>query len=72
MSNAKGAVLKRSVKLLGRNTSVSLEEPFWRALRAIAKRRQMSSAALIEAINADRREANLSSATRVYVLEYYQ
>ena len=29
-------ILKRSVTLLGHKTSISLEEPFWQALREIA------------------------------------
>lgn len=58
---------KRSVSIAGHQTSVSLEEPFWDALRDVAAARGVSTAALIAEIDADR-DGNLSSAIRVYVL----
>ncbi len=59
---------KRSVTIAGHRTSVSLEQPFWDALREIAERRGTSLNALIEEIDR-RREGNLSSALRVFVLD---
>lgn len=64
-------VRKRSVTVAGHRTSVSLEEPFWRALWEIAARRGVSVPALIEHIDRTR-EVNLSSAIRVFVLEESQ
>ncbi|WP_331295697.1 ribbon-helix-helix domain-containing protein [Methylobacterium hispanicum] len=61
-------VRKRSVMIAGHPTSVSLEEPFWEALREIAGVRGQSVQALIGAIDAGRGAQNLSSAIRVYVL----
>ncbi|UMY17528.1 ribbon-helix-helix domain-containing protein [Methylobacterium organophilum] len=61
-------ILKRSVMIAGHRTSVSLEEPFWAALQAIARGRGSSVQALIGAIDAERGEQNLSSAIRVFVL----
>jgi len=61
-------VVKRSVAIAGHRTSVSLEEPFWEALREIADRKSMSVQALIGRIDAERGEQNLSSAIRVFVL----
>ena len=64
-------VKKRSVKIAGHKTSVSLEEEFWDALKAIAAAEGVSMTALIERIDGERR-GNLSSALRVYVLEHLQ
>lgn len=61
-------VVKRSLLIAGHATSVSLEEPFWRAFKALAERRGLTVPALAAAIDAGRREANLSSAIRLAVL----
>ncbi len=58
---------KRSVILDGHATSVSVEEAFWRELKAIAKRRGCSLNALIGEIDHDR-TGGLSSAIRLFVL----
>ena len=65
-------VVKRSVAIAGHRTSVSLEAPFWDALRAIAREREMSVQTLIEEIDAARGAQNLSSAIRVFVLRSTQ
>jgi predicted DNA-binding ribbon-helix-helix protein len=62
-------VVKRSLVIAGHRTSVSLEDAFWRRLRAIAARRSLSLNRLAADIDASRGEANLSSAIRVFVLE---
>ena len=62
-------IRKRSVMIAGHPTSVSLEEPFWEALRTVASARRQSVQALIGAIDAGRGSQNLSSAIRVFVLE---
>lgn len=59
---------KRSVTIAGHRTSVSLEQPFWDALREIAERRDVSLNALVEQVDR-KREGNLSSALRVFVLD---
>jgi predicted DNA-binding ribbon-helix-helix protein len=59
---------KRSVLIAGHRTSISLEAPFWEALRAVASRRGMSLNALVAEVDASR-TGNLSSALRVFVLE---
>jgi predicted DNA-binding ribbon-helix-helix protein len=61
-------IVKRSVRIAGHATSVSLESAFWSALREIAWRRQMPVAALLTAIDAER-TGNLSSAIRLFVLD---
>lgn len=62
------AVVKRSVRIAGHATSVSLEAAFWRALGEIARRRAVPLAQLLAEIDAARR-GNLSSAIRLFVLE---
>ena len=63
-----GAIRKRSVVISGHKTSVSLENAFWDALRAIATERAQSVNELIGGIDRAR-AGNLSSAIRVFVLE---
>ncbi len=65
----KSSITKRSVVIGGHKTSVSLEEPFWSAVREIAGNQQMTVSSLLRQIDLERRNANLSSAIRVYVLE---
>jgi predicted DNA-binding ribbon-helix-helix protein len=60
-------VVKRSVRIAGHATSVSLEPAFWEALNEIAARRQTPLNALLSRIDAGRR-GNLSSALRLFVL----
>lgn len=65
-------VIKRSVSIAGHPTSVSLEEPFWAALRMIAAERNLALAALIAEIDEARTNSGLSSAIRLHVLAHYQ
>jgi predicted DNA-binding ribbon-helix-helix protein len=65
-------VLKRSVVLSRHKTSISLEEPFWQALREIATERGITTSALLNSIASKRGESNLSSAVRVFVLEHFR
>ncbi|MCP8937199.1 ribbon-helix-helix domain-containing protein [Alsobacter sp. SYSU M60028] len=66
------AVVKRSVRIAGHSTSVSVEAPFWTALRDIAEARGLSVSALIAEIDAERATTNLSSAIRLAVLAHYR
>ena len=66
----KSTVTKRSVVIGGHKTSVSLEEPFWTAVREITQARAMTVSALLHEIDSGRTNANLSSAVRVFVLDY--
>ena len=61
------AVRKRSVEIAGHRTSVSIEQPFWDALKDLADRDGVSVNELIARIDGARGN-NLSSAIRVYVL----
>jgi predicted DNA-binding ribbon-helix-helix protein len=69
---AKSRVVKRSISIKGRKTSVSLEDQFWEALKEIAKERGTTFAGLVMSIKAERSKDNLSSAIRLFVLRHYQ
>lgn len=60
---------KRSVTIAGHATSITLEEPFWSALKAAAKSQGVSLQTLITQIDEQRGENNLSSALRLFVLQ---
>jgi predicted DNA-binding ribbon-helix-helix protein len=64
--------IKHSVAIAGRKTSVSLEDVFWDSLREIGKVRNETLEGLVNKINAGRQLPNLSSAIRVFVLDYYR
>jgi predicted DNA-binding ribbon-helix-helix protein len=61
-------IVKRSVRIAGHATSVSLEAAFWQGLCDIAAARRVSVNALLVAIDATR-DGNLSSAIRLFVLD---
>jgi predicted DNA-binding ribbon-helix-helix protein len=65
----KSAITKRSVVIGGHKTSVSLEEPFWNAVREIAGAQHTTVSNLLRQIDLGRHNTNLSSAIRVYVLQ---
>lgn len=68
MGDGSASIVKRSVKVAGHSTSVSLEEEFWIEIKAIADERRISVAALIAEVDQNRTTANLSSALRLAVL----
>ena len=68
----KSPVVKRSIVIAGHKTSVSLEDAFWNGLKDIALARQVSLSDLVASIDAGRRQGNLSSAIRLFVLEHYR
>jgi predicted DNA-binding ribbon-helix-helix protein len=64
--------MKRSIVIGGHKTSISIEELFWRGLRDIAAAKGMRVSELVAAIDNNRRQGNLSSNIRLFVLDYYQ
>jgi len=64
--------VKRSFTIRGHRTSISLEAAFWEALREAATKEQLSLSALVARIDGERSETNLSSAVRVWLLDYYR
>lgn len=67
----KSAIVKRSVVLEGHKTSVSLENEFWEGLREIAEQQKSNLSGLVRQIDRNRSKGNLSSAIRVFVLNYF-
>ena len=68
----KSPVVKRSIVITGHKTSVSLEDAFWSSLKDIAGSRNMTLSELVASIDTDRRQGNLSSAIRLFVLDHYR
>jgi predicted DNA-binding ribbon-helix-helix protein len=64
----RSTVVKRSVTIDGRKTSVSLEHEFWAALKEIAASRGMTFSGLVGTIKHRGDTRNLSSALRLFVL----
>jgi predicted DNA-binding ribbon-helix-helix protein len=63
---------KRSITIADHKTSISLENEFWDCLQEIAVERDVSLGALVAAIDANRQHAKLSSAIRIFVLQFYR
>jgi predicted DNA-binding ribbon-helix-helix protein len=61
-------IRKRSIKLNGHATSVSLEDEYWAELKRMAGERGGSVTELVERVDAERKGDNLSSALRLAVL----
>ena len=56
----------------GHKTSVSLEEPFWTSMKEISLARTMTLSELVGEIDTSRQQGNLSSAIRLFVLDYFK
>jgi predicted DNA-binding ribbon-helix-helix protein len=65
----KSLVVKRSIVIAGHKTSVSLEEPFWLGLKEIAHGEHLTLSTMVADIDTRRRQGNLSSAIRLFVLD---
>src|ERR1700693_2993739 len=68
----KSPVVKRSIVIAAHKTSVSLEDAFWKGLKEIAGTRDMTLSDLVSTIDSERRHGNLSSAIRLFVLDFYR
>jgi predicted DNA-binding ribbon-helix-helix protein len=66
----KSPVVKRSIRIGGHKTSVCLEDAFWTGLKEIAHSQRVTVSKLVAQIDDTRQQGNLSSATRLYVLEH--
>jgi predicted DNA-binding ribbon-helix-helix protein len=65
-------IVKRSVTVDGRKSSVGLEDGFWNALKEIATARKISIQEIVLEIDSARDGPNLSSAIRLFVLDHYR
>jgi len=68
----KTAVIKRSIMIGGRKTSISLEDEFWYGLLEIAVYKKMTVPTLVKQIDHRRKTVNLSSAIRIFVFNYFK
>jgi predicted DNA-binding ribbon-helix-helix protein len=68
----KSPVVKRSIVIAGHKTSVSLEDAFWKGLKEIATGRDMTLSEMVATIDTERQHGNLSSAIRLFVLDFYR
>jgi predicted DNA-binding ribbon-helix-helix protein len=66
----KSQVIKRSVMIDGHKTSICLEDAFWSSLKAIAQAQGATVAQTVTTIDKTREQSNLSSAVRLFVLDY--
>ena len=64
--------VKRSFTIAGHRTSISLETPFWEALKTAAADEGAAVAKLIARIDGSRGASGLSSAVRVWLLQHYR
>lgn len=64
--------VKRSLTLRGHRTSVSLEDPFWRAFRDIAESDGKTINGSATEIDEARGDVGLASAIRLFVLKRLQ
>lgn len=66
-------MLKVSVLIASRHaTSISIEDEFYQELLKISKEQGISRNQLITKIDRERDQENLSSAIRLYILNYYK
>ena len=65
-------IVKRSIRIGGHKTSVSMENEFWDILLRIGTAEKTTISALVERIDVAREHENLSSAIRLYVLKYVE
>ncbi len=62
---------KRSLTIDGHRTSISLEDEFWNGLKHIVNIRGRALIDIIREID-EKRDSGLSSAIRIFVLNYYK
>lgn len=66
-------MIKISVLIANRHaTSITIEEEFFEALLDIAAEKKLSRNQLITLIDSTRTTDNLSSAIRIYIMQYYK
>jgi predicted DNA-binding ribbon-helix-helix protein len=64
--------VKRSLVIAGRKKSISLEEVVWRSLKEIAARLDLTLLALLTNIASTKNQGSLSTAIRLFVLNFYR
>jgi predicted DNA-binding ribbon-helix-helix protein len=65
-------LINRNVTVMGRRTSVRLEQAMWDALEEICRREQKVLNQLVTEIDHARRESSLTAAIRVTIMLYFK
>ena len=65
----KSPIIKRAIMIDGHKTSISLEDAFWSSLKEIAHAEGATVSELVAKIDKTRKQGNLSSAVRLFVLD---
>jgi predicted DNA-binding ribbon-helix-helix protein len=65
----KSTIVKRAIVIGGHKTTISLDDAFWRGLKEIAHARCVTLSKVVIDIDKARRQANPSSAIRLFVLK---
>jgi len=69
---APSTLVNRNVTVLGRRTSVRLEQPMWDALEEMCRRERKVLNQLVTEIEHSRRESSLTAAIRVTIMLYFK
>jgi len=67
----KSTIIKRSVVLSGKKTSLSVEDEFWTGLKEIATAQGTTISEILTTLSSGRKQGNFSSCLRLFVLDYY-
>ena len=65
-------IRKRSIVINGHKTSITLEDAFFSALKDISKQRRSTLSEVVTEVDRTRTQGNLSSALRLFVLDFYR
>jgi predicted DNA-binding ribbon-helix-helix protein len=68
----RSSVVRRSIVVAGHKTSASFEDAFWKTFKEIADGRHLTLSELVAAIDGERQRGNMSSAIRLFVLDFYR
>ena len=68
----KSSVVRRTIMIGDHRTSVSVEDAFWNSMKEISGQRDMTLSQLVGEIESNRQQGNLSSAIRLFVLDYFR
>ena len=65
-------IVKRALVIAGSKKSISLEPVVWKSLKEIAAYQGTTLLALLATIDSNRNGGNLSSAARLFILNFYR
>jgi len=65
-------LINRNVTVMGRRTSVRLEQPMWDALEEMCRRERKVLNQLVTEIDQHRQESSLTAAIRVTIMLYFK